>query len=617
MAAAPTPTASWPRRAASRVANWLNPAPRAALAVQRQPAPFMRRFDAAQQSRLTAAWHAENLSINEELRGDLDRLRARGRNLAKNNDYAAKFVGMVRNNIIGPAGFTLQVRVEDAPGKPDDMANRAIENAWAQWSNGCDLTGTLHLRDLCETLVGSLPTDGEFLVRVVVGPDSGNPYGMALQPIDADRIDTTYHTGADKNGIRVVTGIEQDTNGRPLAVWLFDGHPNNGANSTRQRTRIPVAELLHRYKVETPGQARGIPWMTTGMLSLHHLQGFKLAALLAAEHGANHYGFFYSPDGQPPPIAQDSTGDDGAQITTSQPGTFDTLPEGYRFEAFDSKYPSDNFGPFVKTTLQRIATGWRVAYHSLANDLEGVSFSSIRSGTLEDRDRWSADQAWFANAFLEPIYQTWLRVALLGGKITMPNGSPLPASKIAKFSAHEWQGRRWEWVDPKADIDAKIAAVRAGLMAPQDLAAQMGYDFNDVLAKISAAQKLASSYGVTLTAYEATPGAAPANQPAAAADAAKKQADETAQQLRQLSSEERQTALVAAVAKLASRQERPITVNTPPVNVTVERSEPVQVHNHIPAAPRIASETTKIERDANLEAMGKTTIYEYAAPGLQ
>ena len=62
-----------------------------------------------------------------------------------------------------------------------------------------------------------------------------------------------------------------------------------------------------------------------------------------------------------------------------------------------------------------------------------------------------------------------LLMSLLSGAITMPNGSALPASKIAKFSKHEWQARRWEWVDPKSDMEAKILSVRAGLMAPQHM----------------------------------------------------------------------------------------------------------------------------------------------------
>ena len=487
------------QRARTRLAKWVGPA-----------APQVRRLQAATLDRLTASWFATEQSINQDLRTDLNRTRARGRDLALNNDYAVKFVGMCKNNIIGPGGIRLQVRVIDSPGKPDRMASQAIESAWTDWGKACDITGQQSFRDLCETLVGSLPSDGEFLVRIIRGPESGNKYGMALQVIDVDRIDTQLNQVATSNTNAIIMGVEVNTYRRPVALHLFAGHPNDGAGASRQRVRLDINDTLHRFKLERAEQMRGIPWMAPGMISLHHLGNFKLAALLAAEHGANHYGFFTTPDGQAP-LGNDEY---GQTVTTTQPGTYDTLPQGVGFTPHESKYPNEVFGPFVKTTLQRIASGWRVAYHSLGNDLEGVSYSSIRSGALEERDRWASDQEWFIAAFMEPVYTAWLQSALLMGAITMPNGSALPAAKLAKFQKHEWQARRWEWVDPQGDMNAKILAVKAGLMAPQDLASSMGYDFEDVLAAIASAQQQAAALGVQLTAYDPTPGAQAAAQPA-------------------------------------------------------------------------------------------------------
>ena len=471
----------------------------------------VRRFEGARIDRLTADWFATTSSINEELRADLDGLRKRGRQMRNNNDYARKFCGMVENNIVGPAGIRLQAKVENRPGVPDDIANDAIEAGWAEWGQACDVTGQLTLRDLCENVAGSLPSDGEFLVRMVRGPDARNRFSFALQVIDVDRIDTSYNGSYGSN--TVIMGIEVDTYRRPVAAHLFEAHPNDGVRTGRRRVRVEMGELLHRFKVERAEQVRGVPWMAPGMLSLHHLGGFMLSALLAAEHGANHYGFFQQGEDAsalPPIGGTEGSGAEAVNITTSQPGVYDTLPTGYTFQPHESKYPNEVFGPFVKTILQRVATGWRVAYHSLANDLDGVSFSSIRSGTLEERDRWTADQEWFITAFMEPVYQAWLQMALLSGALTLPSGKPLPTSKLDKFAKHEWQARRWEWVDPKSDMQAKILSVRAGLMAPQDLSAAMGYDFEDTLKAIKQANELAARYGVTLTAYESTPGATPA-----------------------------------------------------------------------------------------------------------
>src|SRR5574343_143655 len=92
-----------------------------------------RAFAAATHDRLTASWVAGQRAINDELRGDLDALRARARDLAKNNDYARKFLRMVARNVVGASGFVLQARVQDGPGKPDSLANAAIEAAWWRW----------------------------------------------------------------------------------------------------------------------------------------------------------------------------------------------------------------------------------------------------------------------------------------------------------------------------------------------------------------------------------------------------------------------------------------------------------------------------------------------------
>jgi lambda family phage portal protein len=541
-----------------------------------------RRFEAARVDRLTADWQSTLNSINEELRYDLDRLRARCRQLVNNNDYARRFRLMVQSNIVGPGGIRLQARVQDGPGQPDRLANQAIEAAWAAWSAGCDVTGRQSLRDLCETLVGQLPSDGEFLVRIVRGVEAGNRFGFALQAIDADRIDTSHNTAPAAGRNAVIMGVEVDSYRRPLAVHIFSGHPNDGHGTNRQRLRIPMSELVHGYRTERPEQARGIPWMAPGVLSLHHLGKFSLAALLAAENGANHFGFFQTPDGQSPIGAVDN---EGETIAVTQPGTYDVLPPGVTFQAHESRYPDQAIGPFVKHHLQRIASGWGVAYHSLANDLEGVNYSSIRSGTLEERDRWAADQEWFIASFLEPVYRAWLQYSLMAGSITMPNGSRLPAAKADKFGAHEWQARRWDWVDPKSDVEANILKVRAGLMSPQDLSAAMGYDFEDTLAAIRDAQALAAEFGVRLTAYDATPGSgapAAAAAPAGTADAAAKAAEVASPVAAAMDAMARalQAAQERAPQRIDLRLEQPasqVTVNAP---ITIRQAD-VQLEAHI------------------------------------
>jgi len=115
----------------------------------------VRSFAGGAPSRLTANFIATNTSLDADLYAALDTLRARSRALAQNNPYGAKFLKMVAANVVGAQGFTLQARAADikiANGKPlsipDAMANRAIEAAFAEWSQIgiCDLSGKLSNR---------------------------------------------------------------------------------------------------------------------------------------------------------------------------------------------------------------------------------------------------------------------------------------------------------------------------------------------------------------------------------------------------------------------------------------------------------------------------------------
>lgn len=483
-----------------------------------QPLPSRGKrgpFLAASSDRLTASWMTTQQAINDELRADLDKLRARSRDLAKNNDIAKKFLRMVSRNVVGPAGVILQARVTDAPQRPDTLANAAIEGAWFRWGKrgSAEITGKLSFADVQRNVIATVARDGEALVRIIRGADARNPERFAVQLLDIARLDTQRNQNPATNRPAIIMGVEVDDYLRPLAYWL---KPRTDAGSAAA-VRVPAAEVVHVFLPENAEQVRGLPWMHAAMLSMHDLGEFNRAALLTARRGAETLGFIVSPDGSAAGLADEHDG--GEAIKISAPGTYDVLPEGYDIRTPDYAYPNQVFDPFTKAFLRRIASGLDVAYNSLANDLEGVSYSSIRSGVLEERDQWMTLQAWFLDAFLEPIYAAWFDSAITAGTITMPNGSALPASKADKFRAHEWQPRRWSWVDPLKDIEASRLAVRSGIASPQQIAAQNGVDIEDVLDAIAAFEAMAKAKGVTLVEYadKATPAAAsPAPDPGAA-----------------------------------------------------------------------------------------------------
>lgn len=486
--------------------QWLRTASPSALKQRQQLAvPFdktnKRELAAARLDRLTSSWTTQNVSLNADLYRNLDTIRARSNDLARNNPYAKRFLQMVVANVIGGDGVRLQCRIYDAPGQPDTLANDAVENSWAAWGKKgiCDASGRLSWRDIEAQVIENIARDGEALVRVIRGKSAGNAYGYALQIIDVNRLDTALMRPPEQGYGRIIMGVEVNEFNRPTHYWLREKNPAEmyltGGSSATAHLRIPASEIIHIFKQEYPEQVRGMPWMHAGMTLLNHLGAYQEAAVVAARVGAAKMGFFTTPDGDPAPL-QDGQDAEEIAYTEADPGTFGVLPEGVSFESFNPDYPHQMFGEFIKACLRGVGASWNVAYHSLGNDLEGVNFSSIRSGTLEERDQWMSTQQWLIDAFHERIHAEWLQSALAFGQVTLFNGSALPLSNLTKFLAHKWQPRRWQWVDPYRDMQASVLAIQQRLKSPQQVCAELGMDYEDVLVQIKAAEELGLKLGL-------------------------------------------------------------------------------------------------------------------------
>lgn len=466
-----------------------------------------RDFDGARIDRLTAGWQSSNLAINEELRNNLDGLRVRSRDLAKNNEFAAKFIAMVSNNVVGPEGFIFQSRATEPDGKPDQQARKAIEAFFWDWMRPghCEVSGKFHFVDVQRILATAWARDGEYLVRELIGPGFG-PYGYQLELLDVQRIDTTYNRARTVSQNAIVMGVEIDAWRRPVNYHLR----GVGSDGSATRDVIPADQIIHRFKAMEPEQVRGYPWMHAAMRRLHDLNGYREAAVIAARIGASKMGMYITPDGNPAGIGlPDGAADNGRFSQEVEPGMFEVAPAGYDFKTFDPTYPHEQFEAFNKATLRGVASGFGVSYPSLGSDLSDVNFSSLRGGLLEERDAWMAIQNSFINDFLAIVVERLIAWALLGGKILLPNGTPLPAAKLSKFQAHIWQPRRWAWVDPKKDIEAAILGIENCLDSPQRVAASQGRDIEDVLDDLAQFYAELDKRGIPRPAPRNAPAAAP------------------------------------------------------------------------------------------------------------
>ncbi len=133
-------------------------------------------------------------------------------------------------------------------------------------------------------------------------------------------------------------------------------------------------------------------------------------------------GFFEKTD--PTGLGQyvgDETDSAGNPISNAEPGIFETLPAGYKFSSFLPEHPTAQYGAFIKGSLRGVSAGLGVSYNSLANDLEGVNFSSMRVGAIDERDNWKNLQAWMIEGFSRSaLRRLAFQSALLTDRLNLP-----------------------------------------------------------------------------------------------------------------------------------------------------------------------------------------------------
>lgn len=458
--------------------------PFVAKAEAREPATTARRsYAAAKTNRLRGGWLTQGYGPNQEIKVSLSILRARSRELEQNNGWGRKFFRMVRDNIIGENGMILQSRAVTRRGKADEAARNLIEAAWRVWTRNPDLdvAGWLTWWEIEQLIATAVARDGEAVLRWVDDPRA--PMATCLQVLESDYIPDDYNA-LSANGNRIWMGVETDRYGRRVAYYLHTSHPGETmlpwvAHRGRFYERVPAEQIIHIYVTERAGQLRGVPWTASAILDAKMLAAFLDSMVDKARLEAAKMGFIEQDEDA---VAYKGQGTDeaGAVIAEVEPGVIELLGPGQKFKALDFTATSD-VSAFTKTVLRRVAGGLGVSYNALANDLEGVNFSSLRKGALEEQDMWKTMQAWLMRRLHMKVFDRWLDGALLTGSL-----GNLGFADRARLADADWQPRRWQWVDPTKEVGAQKTAVECGFKSRLQVIREQGFDPDQVDEEIAA-----------------------------------------------------------------------------------------------------------------------------------
>ena len=449
-------------------------------------------YEASRLARRLKGWNAERRNINALLSAGGEQLRARARQLCRDNPYAANAKASFISAAVG-TGIKPSSLVTDGDLK------KAIQAAWLRWTDEADADGLTDLYGLQGLAAGAMFEAGECFVRFRPRrPGDGLSVPLQLQVLESELLPLTHNEDLGTRG-EIRSGIQFDPIGRRVAYHFLKRHPGETSirgGMSHERTIVPASEVMHLYRPLRPGQIRGQPEITPAMVRLYLLDQYDDAELDRKRVAAMFAGFITRPDNGETVIPTESVSDETA-VASLEPGTMQVLLPGEDVKFSEPSEVGGSYEAFQYRTLLAISSALGLPYHAVSADVGKANYSSLRASQVEFRRRMDQFQhATLVFQLCRPVWQRWMEAAVLAGALPGISATRLARERAALMAA-KWIPPRWEWVDPLKDMQAEKLAVDSGWKSRSDVIEGQGYDPEEVDARIAQDKEREAAAGLS------------------------------------------------------------------------------------------------------------------------
>jgi lambda family phage portal protein len=426
-----------------------------------------RHFEAAQGGRRTSGWQRTSSDANAANGPALTALRELSRDLRRNNGWARRGVQAIVNNTVG---WGIMPKPKAGTERARNAKAIALWNAWAD-SPACDFDGRMNFYGLQRLAMETIVESGEVLIlRQPAATRDNLPIPMRLQVLEPDYIDTSKSGDVRETGGKVIDGIEFDAQGRRVAYWLFASHPGSRTISRFESVRVSADRVLHVYRVDRPGQVRGVGWLAAAITRLKDLDDFEDAELMQQKVAACFGAFVTDVDAAGSAIGEQDEDDD--ELEHLEPGHIAYLPPGKNITFAQPPAPRD--GAFSSRALRRIAVSLGVTYEDLTGDYSQVNYSSARMARLA---HWGNVTEWREHMLMPQLCTgVWAWA--------MEFARELEGWTWATTPAAQWAAPPMPILEPDKEGLAYQRLVRIGAMTWGQMVRELGYDPIDQLIEI-------------------------------------------------------------------------------------------------------------------------------------
>lgn len=448
-------------------------------------------FEAAGSGPRLSAWTGSGAGVNSLIASSGGILRARSRDLARNNPIAKTLSDRWVSNLVGTG-------IEPHSEADDKEFRDAIEDAWEISRYEFDPLRSMDIYGIMAQVARAVFEGGECLARFRNRlPSDGLFVPLQVQLMEPEQLDAGRDAISLPGGRRISRGIEFDEIGAPVAYWLHRNHPgeNTGQTIFRESVRVPASEIMHVYQPLRPGQIGGLPALSSLLVRLRDLDEYDDAELVRKKGAALILGFITKLDAAGPLPGDDGgtngiadSGDPDVGIEGMEPGSMMSLNPGEDVKFSEPADVGGNYESFQQSTLRKIAAAAGFMYEQLTGDYRGATYSSLRQGLLEfRRSMEQLQKLMMIVQFCRPLWRRWVRTAVLSGAVQVRGGAAAFARNPESYMKANWVPQSWQWIDPLKEVMADLKALEARLISRQQLvAARYGRDIDEVDAEIAA-----------------------------------------------------------------------------------------------------------------------------------
>jgi capsid protein len=253
---------------------------------------------------------------------------------------------------------------------------------------------------------------------------------------------------------------------------------------------VPAEAVLHWYRVDRPGQARGVPDIMPALPLFAQLRRFTLAVLAAAETAADFAGILYT---DAPANGEADAAEPFEPIELEKRALL-TMPGGWKMSQLEAEQPATTYAEFKREILNEIARCLNMPANVARADSSGYNYAS---GRLDHQTYFKAirvEQSHLESVVLDRILAAWLdEAALIPG--LLPDGLP----PITAWD-HQWFWDGHEHVDPQKEANAQATRLASHTTTLADEYARKGQDWEAQLRQRAKELALMTELGLTVPA---------------------------------------------------------------------------------------------------------------------